>query len=88
MIKKRGMRPGFISMLIDQVNNTDRVKDVDLSVLTNREKGISLLLKDGMIYKDIALKLNIKPRTVKAHARNIYTKLGVKDRLGLALLIK
>jgi len=80
--------PAFTTMLIEEISSTDKSVNIDLSSLTNREKGVALLLKEGIIYKDIALKLNIKPRTVKAHAKSIYTKLGVKDRLSLALLIK
>ncbi len=80
--------PAFTTMLIEEISSTDKSADIDWSSLTNREKGVALLLKEGIIYKDIGLKLNIKPRTVKAHAKSIYTKLGVKDRLSLALLIK
>jgi len=80
--------PAFTTMLIQEISSTDKSADVDWSSLTNREKGVALLLKEGIIYKDIGSKLNIKPRTVKAHAKSIYTKLGVKDRLSLALLIK
>jgi DNA-binding NarL/FixJ family response regulator len=59
-----------------------------LDVLSEREKEVALLLKDGSTYKDIASQLNITPRTIKAHASHIYKKLAVKDRLSLALLLK
>ncbi len=81
--------PEFTTMLIEEIpkkdTNPNRVK---LDTLSDREKEVALFLKDGFTYKDIAQKLDITPRTVKAHASHIYTKLAVKDRLGLALLLK
>ncbi len=56
--------------------------------LTDRETEVALLLEAGDTYKAIAHKLEITPRTVKAHAQQIYKKLHVKDRLALALLVK
>ena len=49
---------------------------------------LSLLLKDGSTYKEVSSKLDITSRTVKAHAQSIYTKLYVKNRLALALLLR
>ncbi len=82
--------PEFTTMLIENipVKKTENEDSKILSVLSDREKEVALLLKDGSIYKDIAKKLSITPRTVKAHASHIYEKLNVKDRLGLALLLK
>lgn len=81
--------PEFTTMLITEippkVENTNILK---LDILSSREKEVSLLLKDGLTYKDIAKKLSITPRTVKAHAAHVYKKLAVKDRLGLALFLK
>lgn len=81
--------PEFTSMLISDIP-TNKNKDIDTIMLplSNRERGVALLLKDGMLYKNIALKLDITPRTVKAHAQKIYSKLNVKDKLALALLLK
>lgn len=83
------LHPEFTSQLIMQMDGgqTDETSTY-LERLSEREKEVALLLKEGDIYKVIAEKLNITPRTVKAHAQNIYIKLNVKDRLGLALLLK
>ena len=83
------LHPEFTSSLINEIaekesNNIDSL----ISVLSEKEKEVVMFLKDGDTYKVIALKLNITPRTVKAHASSIYTKLNVKDRLSLALLLK
>ena len=84
------LHPEFTSMLILENNITlpDKDNDTILSVLSEREKEVALLLIEGDIYKIVAQKLDITPRTVRAHASNVYKKLNVKDRLGLALLFK
>jgi len=81
--------PEFTSQLIMDVPS-QKGTDIEkfLMQLSEREKETALLLKDGYSYKDIAEKLDITPRTVKAHAQQIYVKLQVKDRLALALLLK
>lgn len=80
--------PEFTSELITQIPATNSNNEVHLQELTAREKDVALSLKDGLSYKDIAEKFEITPRTVKAHAQHVYAKLGVSDRLGLALLLK
>ena len=81
--------PEFTTMLITEIPVKEENKNVQkLDILSSREKEVALLLKDGLTYKDVAKKLDITPRTVKAHASNVYTKLAVKDRLGLALFLK
>lgn len=83
------LHPEFTTMLIEgipkKIENTSSSK---LDVLSKREKEVALLLKDGDLYKEIAQKLSITPRTVKAHATKVYQKLHVKDRLGLALYLR
>ncbi len=83
------LHPEFTSQLIMQIDGGQK-DDISeyLDKLSDREQEVAMLLKEGDIYKVIAEKLNITPRTVKAHAQHIYTKLNVKDRLGLALLLK
>jgi len=83
------LHPEFTSVLIEQI--PPRVEnDISSKIapLSEREKEVVLLLKDGATYKRVAEVLEITPRTVKAHASSIYTKLQVKDRLALALLLK
>lgn len=83
------LHPEFTSQLITQIPERPK-RDVSwvLDKLSEREKEVAELLKDGDTYKSVAKKLIITPRTVKAHAQSIYTKLHVKDRLALALLLK
>jgi RNA polymerase sigma factor (sigma-70 family) len=83
------LHPEFTSALIMQIPEK-RVENISeiISVLSQREKEVVLFLKEGLTYNKIAENLGITPRTVKAHAHSIYTKLQVKDRLSLALLLK
>jgi two-component system, NarL family, response regulator LiaR len=81
--------PELTSDLIKSIdNNSEKNNDALLSKLTDREKEVALLLKDGETYNSIAQTLNITSRTVKAHALNCYAKFGVHDRVGFALLFK
>jgi len=81
--------PEFTSQLILEIPaQKESSNDELLNSLTTREKEVAKLLKESFTYKEVAEHLNISPRTVKAHASQIYSKLDVKDRLGLALLLK
>jgi DNA-binding NarL/FixJ family response regulator len=53
--------------------------------LTNKEIEIANHVCNGLKNKEIACKLNITEQTVKSHLNRIYKKMGVTDRLQLAL---
>jgi len=81
--------PEYTSNLITELPISETPKEEPLlEKLTARERDVALLLKDALSYKDIGEKLDITPRTVKAHAHNTYVKLNVKDRLALAILLR
>ena len=48
--------------------------------LSQRETEVLHLIAEGWTNQEIAEKLYLSLRTVKGHARNIYGKLGVKNR--------
>jgi DNA-binding NarL/FixJ family response regulator len=54
-------------------------------LLSNREKEVVLLVAQGYRNKEIGGKLLISEQTVKNHLHNVFEKLGVSDRLELAL---
>lgn len=53
--------------------------------LTERETDVIRLLAQGLSNKEIAYQLNIKPRTIKFHLDNIYSKLDVSTRTEAAI---
>ncbi len=57
----------------------------DLASLTDRERETAQLVASGFSNKEIARRLDITERTVKAHLSAIFAKLGLRDRLQLAL---
>lgn len=51
------------------------------TLLTRRESEVIQELSRGLYYKEIAGKIFISPETVKKHVRNIYRKMGVRNRV-------
>jgi DNA-binding NarL/FixJ family response regulator len=58
-----------------------------LAELTRREREIAELIGNGESNKQIARQLTITESTVKSHLTEIFRKLGIADRLKLALLV-
>jgi DNA-binding NarL/FixJ family response regulator len=75
------------------VRLTRRVKganfnlDADPDNLTDRERAVAEQVGLGANNSEIAIRLNISERTVKAHLSSIFQQLGVRDRVQLALVI-
>ena len=59
-----------------------------LANLTRREYEIATLVGNGETNKQIARRLAITERTVKAHLTEVFRKLDIADRLKLALIVK
>ena len=55
--------------------------------LTKTEKEIASLIGQGYRNKEIAQKRNISEQTVKSHCNRIFKKVGVSDRLQLAIYL-
>jgi len=56
-----------------------------MSLLTEKEKDIALMIADGLSNKEIAKREKIALSTVKGHIGHIFEKTGVSDRISLAL---
>ncbi|WP_227519950.1 LuxR C-terminal-related transcriptional regulator [Mangrovitalea sediminis] len=48
--------------------------------LSQRELEVLELINAGLANKEIALKLDVAPTTIKAHIRNLYGKIGARSR--------
>lgn len=57
------------------------------ALLTEREREVALAVAGGDSNKEVARRLGITERTVKAHTGAIFEKLGVRDRLQLSLIV-
>jgi DNA-binding NarL/FixJ family response regulator len=53
---------------------------IELEGLSAREKDVLYLLVDGLEYKEIAVRLNISPHTVRTHIANVYEKLHISSK--------
>jgi DNA-binding NarL/FixJ family response regulator len=54
-------------------------------ILTAREREVLELVRDGLANKQIARRLGITERTVKAHLTSVFSTIGVTDRTAAAL---
>ena len=61
---------------------TDKEKQLKYATLplTQREKDVLLLIKQGYTNREIANELYVTEFTVKSHVSNIFKKLNVKNR--------
>lgn len=58
-----------------------------IKALSDRENQVAQLVASGESNKEVARQLNISERTVKAHLTVIFSKLGLRDRLQLAVTV-
>ena len=61
--------------------------DQDPNQLTGRERAVADLIGLGAYNAEIASRLNMSERTVKAHLTSIFQQLNVRDRVQLALVM-
>ena len=59
-----------------------------LSRLTEQQYRVLVLLAEGLLNKQIADRLSIQERTVKAHVTAIFEKLGVRNRTQASVLLQ
>jgi DNA-binding NarL/FixJ family response regulator len=76
----------FASPVETQPTATNGTKNIrERAQLSQREREIIVLIAQGYKNKEIAEKMFITEQTVKNHLHNVFDKLGVSDRLELAL---
>jgi len=63
-----------------------RAEADDGSALTAQELQVARLVKQGLSNREVAARLFVSPRTVEFHLRNVFAKLGISSRGGLAPL--
>lgn len=73
------LAPETMLRLLSQVDKPTRTENEDIT-LTEREQQVLKAVALGERSKEVAYKLGITERTVKAHLASIYNKLGVDSR--------
>jgi DNA-binding CsgD family transcriptional regulator len=77
-----GQKGGYVLLKTGPVN---QAADASALPLTPREQEIVSLVAAGRTNGEIGLVLSISARTVQKHLENIFRKLGVETRTGLAM---
>jgi DNA-binding NarL/FixJ family response regulator len=89
--QKIWLYPDFVQALIAEAAHASQARDNSTALigdLTSKEMEVSKLVAQGMTNKEVASRLGVTERTVKAHLTHIYEKLNISDRLTLALMFK
>lgn len=77
--------PSFAARVLIALARGEAAATNPTEALSEREIEVVRLLGQGLTNKDIAQTLMLSVRTVEAHLRNIYGKLGVRSRTEAAL---
>jgi two-component system nitrate/nitrite response regulator NarL len=82
---------GVMRRLLDLTNankgETTGEMPAGLSRLTSKELSVAQCVAAGLNNREIAEKMNVVERTVKAHLTVVFDTLGVRDRVQLALVM-
>jgi DNA-binding NarL/FixJ family response regulator len=76
-----------LEVLIKALQNRGRNRAISPAQLSPRERQIIKLVLAGCRNREVAKELAISEKTVKNHLSNIFDKLGVGDRLEMALYV-
>jgi DNA-binding NarL/FixJ family response regulator len=85
------MPPALVQRLVSVARRVDegapRSTHPALKELTHREEQVAVLVGRGHNNREIAEKLGVSERTVKANLTSIFEKLDLRDRVQLALYV-
>jgi DNA-binding NarL/FixJ family response regulator len=90
------LSPSVTAQLIAAVTRTDRATEEQdrtrsardaLDALTERERDVADAVARGLSNADIAAELYMGVPTVKTHVGRLFTKLGVENRVQVAILV-
>ncbi len=69
------------------VNNLNKLKRYKIEALSKREREFIRWACTDKTYKEIACEMFVSPKTIDGYRDSVFTKLEVKNRIGLVLLI-
>jgi DNA-binding NarL/FixJ family response regulator len=81
------LSPSVTRRLIEAfaLTTSDARGDIDLDLLTNREREVMTLVAGGLSNDEIAERLFVSTATAKTHVNRAMTKLGARDRAQLVV---
>ena len=79
--------PEIVAARIEKIEPEEQSNAL-LNELSEREQEVALMVTEGMSNQQIADKIFVSLRTVKAHLSSIYSKTGLRNRLALGLKLK
>ncbi|MCP3952189.1 MAG: response regulator transcription factor [Desulfobacterales bacterium] len=84
------MPPAIISRMINTLPFVEPEPGAQAAIdqLSKREGEVARWVAQGLSNKELAHKLHISVRTVKAHLTSIFSKTGFRDRVELAIRMK
>ncbi len=82
-----GLVQRLVAVAARAVVDTPQPTVEGFDLLTRREYEVALAIGKGANNKEIATNLEVSERTVKAHLTAIFEKLGLRDRVQLALAV-
>lgn len=85
VISKDVYLPDLISGKLISGLHRDADRDEDGITLNEREREFLRWVCTELAYKDIAEKMNLSPRTIDDYRQNLFAKLKVHSRIGLAM---
>jgi DNA-binding NarL/FixJ family response regulator len=76
---KSYLSPSIAPILLSRITRPQTAKQSNKFTLTRREREVLKLIGDGATSKDIALKLDISPKTAQVHRDNLKQKLNLRS---------
>ena len=76
---KSYLSPSIAPILLSRITRPRTAKHNNKFTLTRREREVLKLIGDGATSKDIALKLDISPKTAQVHRDNLKQKLNLRS---------
>lgn len=80
------LKPEILSKVLSKRVSSSKESAQPESILTERELEVLRLASHGERNKEIAFKLGITERTVKAHLQSVYQKFGVDSRAAAVVI--